>query len=162
MSALDIPLFPEITSLIPHRGNMVLLDKVIAATEDSLCAEVRIDGKNIFFDTGINAVGAWLGIEFMAQAVAALEGYLCLRRGETVSLGFLLGARRYESHCAEFAEGCVLHIHAHKVLENANGLAAFECKITDPQQHLLANATVTVFKPDKVDQFLVRSESAGV
>ena len=32
---------PDIRSLIPHAGPMVLLDRVISADEDSLCAEVQ-------------------------------------------------------------------------------------------------------------------------
>jgi predicted hotdog family 3-hydroxylacyl-ACP dehydratase len=154
--------FPEITSVIPHRSTMVLLDRVIALTPDSLCAEVIIDQHNIFFDAATNSVGAWLGIEFMAQAIAAFEGAHSLQRGEEVKVGFLLGSRRYETHCATFSAGTVLHVEAHRVLEHENGLGAFDCTIKDTSQQLLASATVTVFKPDNAHQFLIRSESAAV
>lgn len=162
MSQIASASFPEITSLIPHRASMILLDSVIAVTADSLRAEVRINPENIFFDTQTNTVGAWLGIEFMAQAIAALEGYQALQRGAEIKVGFLLGSRRYESHCSGFVSGSVLHVEVRRVLEHENGLGAFECKITDSDQHLLASATVTVFKPDNVHQFLTRSESVGI
>ncbi|MET3107114.1 putative hotdog family 3-hydroxylacyl-ACP dehydratase [Oxalobacteraceae bacterium GrIS 2.11] len=152
-----IKAFPEIADLIPHRSSMVLLDRVIATSADSLCAEVRIRSGDIFFDADIDGVGAWVGIEYMAQAIAAHEGYQALARGDAVKIGFLLGARRYESHCAKFALGSVLQVYVHHVLEHENGLGAFECRITDVAATLLANATVTVFKPDNVGQFLERS-----
>jgi predicted hotdog family 3-hydroxylacyl-ACP dehydratase len=146
--------FPAITSLIPHRSPMVMLDRVLTVAEESLCAEITITEQSIFFDVQEQAVGAWLGIEYMAQTIAAFEGYQASIRGEAVKVGFLLGARRYESHCAGFPVGSVLRVKALRVLEHENGLAAFECRITDIHQQLLASATVTVFKPDNVHQFL--------
>lgn len=154
--------FPEITSVIPHRRTMVLLNRILASSPDMLRAEVVIDQDNIFFDVATNSVGAWLGIEFMAQAIAAHEGAQALQRSEQVKVGFLLGSRRYESHCARFFAGTVLQVEAHLVLEHENGLGAFDCKITDANQQLLASATVTVFKPDNAHQFLKRIESSAV
>ena len=146
--------FPAITSLIPHRPPMVMLDRVLGVTDESLRAEVTITAQSVFFDENEQAVGAWLGIEFMAQTIAAFEGFQANTRGEAVKVGFLLGTRRYETHCAGFGIGSVLQVEAHRILEHENGLAAFECRITDVNQQLLASATVTVFKPDNVHQFL--------
>ena len=113
---------------------------------------------NLFFDARSKSVGAWVGIEYMAQAIAAFEGYHSLQRGEPVQVGFLLGARRFESRCASFALGTVLHISVHGVLQHDNGLGAFECQIADAgDRQVLATATVTVFKPDDVQQFLKSS-----
>ena len=148
---------PAVTALIPHRDGMVLLDRLLSVQSDTLCAEVVITAGGLFFDVQRNEVGAWLGIEYMAQAIAAFEGYQALQRGEPVKVGFLLGSRRYETHCAGFAPGSVLHVEVHRILEHDNGLGAFECKITDAvQNRILATATVTVFKPDNVQQFLIQ------
>ena len=147
--------FPPITELIPHRLGMVLLKRVLSVQHDTLCAEVIIDRSDLFFDVQNNEIGAWVGIEYMAQAIAALEGYLAAQRGEPVQVGFLLGSRRYEAHCAGFAPGSILHVQVHRILEHDNGLGAFECQITAAANaQLLATATVTVFKPDNVQQFL--------
>lgn len=149
---------PSITALIPHRAKMVLLDRVLSVQQDTLCAEVVITPEVLFFDGQNNEVGAWVGMEYMAQAIAALEGYSALQRGEPVQVGFLLGTRRYESHCSGFAAGSVLHVEVHRVLEHDNGLGAFECRIADPAcNRILATATVTVFKPDNVQQFLKKA-----
>jgi predicted hotdog family 3-hydroxylacyl-ACP dehydratase len=105
--------------------------------------------------TGADGVGAWVGIEYMAQAVAAHAGWLALQRGEEVKVGFLLGSRKYEASVPVFAPGSVLHVHVHRVLQAENGLGAFECRIdvVDGVQSA-ATATVTVFQPHNVNQFL--------
>ena len=85
---------PDIRSLVPHAGAMLLLDRVVSADADNLLAEVRIRSDSLFCNG--DGVGVWVGIEYMAQAIAAWAGYIARSRGEPVKLGFLLGTRRYE------------------------------------------------------------------
>ena len=147
---------PDIGQLIPHEGEMILLDRVLAAGSETLCAEVTIRPGTLFCDGA--GVGSWVGIEYMAQAIAAHAGYLDYLRGEPVKVGFLLGARRYQCSTPLFAVGSVLHVHIHHAMQGDNGLAAFECRIEDAEGGaVLANATVTVFVPDNVNEFLQRS-----
>ena len=142
---------PDIRSLVPHAGPMVLLDRVISVDEDSLCAEVGIRSDTLF--CGPDGVGAWIGIEYMAQAIAAWAGYTAHLRGEPVKLGFLLGTKRYECSRPIFVLGSVLRVHVQRVFQNENGLGSFECRIDDTQGRL-ATATVTVFQPPNVNDFL--------
>lgn len=146
-------MLPDIRTLVPHSGQMVLLDRALSADVDNLCAEVRIQPDSIL--AGADGVGVWVGIEYMAQAVAAHAGWSALQRGEEVKVGFLLGTRKYEAQLAAFAPGSVLHVHVHRVLQAENGLGAFECRIdvVDGVQNA-ASATVTVFQPHNVNQFL--------
>jgi predicted hotdog family 3-hydroxylacyl-ACP dehydratase len=141
----------DIRSLIPHAGPMVLLDRVISVDEDSLCAEVSIRSNTLF--CGPDGVGAWVGIEYMAQAIAAWAGYTAQLRGEPVKLGFLLGTRLYESSRPIFVLGSVLRVHVQRLFQNENGLGSFECFI-DNEEGRVASATVTVFQPPNVDDFL--------
>jgi len=142
---------PPVAELLPHAGRMVLLERVLAADEENLCVEVVIRPDSAFCD-GV-AVGAWVGIEYMAQAIAAHAGWLGRRRGDAVRVGFLLGSRKYESSVADFPVGSVLHVRAHRVLQGENGLGAFDCRI-EHANAVVATATVTVFQPDNVNQFL--------
>ena len=147
---------PDIRLLVPHDGQMVLLDRVISCSAEALCAEVTITGASVFFDGA--GVGAWVGIEYMAQAIAAQAGYCALLRGEAVKVGFLLGARRYQCSAPSFPLGSVLQVHAHHVLQGENGLGAFDCRIVHSGSGaVLATATITVFQPDNVNEFLQRS-----
>ena len=147
--------FPAINTLLPHAGPMVLLDRVLAADEETLCAEVAIGVDSLF--CGADGVGAWVGVEYMAQAIAACAGYSAQRRGDPVKVGFLLGARRYECTRPNFAVGSVLHVHVKRTLQSENGLGAFECRIndaSDPSGMAAATATITVFQPENVHDFL--------
>lgn len=148
------PMFPPIHRLVPHRDPMVLLDRVLTASAEDLCAEVTIHSTSQFFEG--DGVGAWVGIEYMAQAIAAHAGYLAHSKGEAVKVGFLLGSRRYESHTAQFTLGAVLQVKIHRSLQADNGLGAFECSINDSAAPdlALATATITVFQPNNVTDFL--------
>lgn len=141
---------PDIRSLVPHSGPMVLLDRVVSVDEESLCAEVRIRADSMFCAAG--GVGAWVGLEYMAQAIAAYAGYGARLRGAPVKIGFLLGSRRYECRRPIFPVGSVLRVSV-RVLHNANGLASFECRINDATEQL-ASANVTVFQPPDINDFL--------
>ena len=147
---------PDIRSLVPHSGAMVLLDRVVSADDDNLCAEVRIHAASMLADA--HGVGAWVGIEYMAQAIAAHAGWKALQRNQDVKVGFLLGSRKYQAMVPAFALGSVLRVHVHRVLQGENGLGAFDCRIDAVDAAAgapsLATATVTVFQPDNVNQFL--------
>jgi predicted hotdog family 3-hydroxylacyl-ACP dehydratase len=142
---------PDIRLLVPHAGPMVLLDRVISVDQDSLCAEVAIRDDSLF--CGADGVGAWVGIEYMAQAIAAHAGHAAYLRGEPVKIGFLLGSRRYECARPVFAIGSVLHVHVVRLLMAENGLGSFECRIED-ESGVAATATVSVFLPANAEAFL--------
>lgn len=147
---------PDIHSLVPHSGAMSLLGRFIEADDETLVAEVGITPDSMFCADG--AVGAWVGIEYMAQAVAAHAGWCARRRGEPVRVGFLLGSRRYACSVPAFPVGSSLRIHVRRALQGENGLGAFDCRIEDAAGGLeLATATITVFQPDHVEEFLQRS-----
>ena len=143
--------WPDIRSLIPQSGAMVLLDRVIAVDEESLCAEVRIRPDSLF--CAASGVGAWVGLEYMAQTIAAFAGYTAYLRGEAVRPGFLLGARRYECTLPMFSPGNLLRVHVRRLLQSDNGLGSFQCRIEHEEQEI-ATATLTVFQPANAAGFI--------
>jgi predicted hotdog family 3-hydroxylacyl-ACP dehydratase len=145
---------PDIRSLVPHAGPMVLLDRVVSADADNLLAEVRIRSDSLFCNA--DGVGVWVGIEYMAQAIAAWAGCIARSRGEPAKLGFLLGTRRYECSRQIFVIGSLLRVHVRRVFQDESGLGSFECYIDD-EQGRVATATVTVFQPHNVNDFLERN-----
>jgi len=144
---------PDIRSLVPHTGAMLLLDRVLAADADSLCAEVVIRADSLFCADG--GIGSWVGIEYMAQTIAAHAGHLARLRGQPVTIGFLLGSRRYDCARPVFAVGSVLRVFARCLLLAGNGLGSYECRIED-DHGIVATATVSVFQPADAEQFLER------
>ncbi len=144
---------PAIATLVPHAAPMLLLDRVVSVDADKLCAEVVIRPDSMFH--GERGVGAWVGIEYMAQTIAAYAGYHAQRRGEPVKIGFLLGARRYECSRSWFVAGDCLHVEAQQLLQAENGLGSFSCIIRESStQQQLAQATVSVFQPHDAKAFL--------
>jgi len=143
---------PDIRSLLPHSGAMVLLDRVVSADEDNLCAEVTIRSGALFCSD--KGVGAWVGIEYMSQAIAAYAGYRARQRGEPIRLGFILGTRRYDCSSPLFRIGSVLRISAKRLFEGENGWASFDCEIVDVERGPAAKATLTVFRPANVEEVL--------
>jgi predicted hotdog family 3-hydroxylacyl-ACP dehydratase len=148
--------WPDIRSLIPQSGAMVLLDRVIAVDEESLCAEVRIRPDSLF--GSVNGVGAWVGLEYMAQSIAAFAGYTASLRGEAVKPGFFLGARRYECTLPMFSPGSLLRVHVRRLLQSDNGLGSFQCRIEHEEQEV-ATATLTVFQPADAAGFIKGSSN---
>ena len=75
-----------IDELVPHSGTMSLLDKVVEYGEDWLTAEVTISPETLFLTN--DAVPAWVGVEYMAQTIAAFAGILAKTHQQDVKLGF--------------------------------------------------------------------------
>jgi predicted hotdog family 3-hydroxylacyl-ACP dehydratase len=150
-------IFPPIAELVPHDGPMILLDRVLSADAENVCAEVTIRRDTMFCDG--QGVAAWVGIEYMAQAIAAQAGYQAYLVGKKVEVGFLLGARRLSCHRSSYALGSVLHVFVHRALQGDNGLGAFECRIEDSANgEVVATATVTVYLPKNVNDYLQRGD----
>lgn len=146
---------PAIIDLIPHAKPMALLDHVVSVDSETLCASVHIHAQSLFATP--EGVPAWVGIEYMAQAIAAYAGYHARQRDEAVKIGFLLGTRRMTCHVPVFAIGSDLRITVHLLLQAENGLGSFECMIKDQDNTILSEATITVFQPQDAQQFLEES-----
>lgn len=141
----------DIRRFLPHSGVMVLLDRLLEVGPEDLWAEVTIRPDSMFCD--VHGVPGWVGVEYMAQAIAAYAGYTAQLHNEAVKIGFLLGTRRYEASCPSFAIGSQLKIHVHRILQADNGIGSFECQIHAAGQQL-ASAAVTVFQPADAAVFL--------
>jgi len=115
-----------IDELIPHSGCMVLLDRIVAHDHQSLTAELVVRDDGLFGDH--ETVPAWVGIEYMAQTIAAYVGVRAREANDPIRLGFLLGTRRYLTNVGIFKVGAVLTIQADKIYQD-EGLGVFDCRI---------------------------------
>lgn len=133
---------------------MVLLDELISATDEDAHCRITIREDGVFYDRRRKAVPAWVGIEMMAQAVAAWAGYKSWKKGDPAPIGFLLGTRRYEAAAAEFSDGEMLDIYVHRDMESS-GMAVFSCRI-ESGGDVLASCLLNVFRPppDQLDAML--------
>ncbi len=114
--------------LILHRDPMSLLDRVHAVEDDGLVATVEIRENIPFFVAG-DGVPAWIGMEYMAQAIAALAGTHARRAGRPIPLGLLIGCRQFVTRVAVFTAGTRLAVEVRELVSDSDGLGAFACTI---------------------------------
>lgn len=140
---MDVTKIP-MAELLPHEAPMVLLDRVLSFDESSLVAQVRIRPDSMFCtDVG---VPGWIGIEYMAQAVAAHAGMKALQRGKAPVIGYLLGTRAYRGEIGTFPVGTRLTVHV-EVIFVEQSLGAFACRIETDRT--IASATINVYQPSE-------------
>ncbi len=141
---------PAVVDLLPHRGEMLLLDRVLVVDEPGVTVLAHAGGQTWYADTS-NTMPAWIGIELMAQAIAAHVGWRKAQRGLLPQRGVLLGTRAY--HCdTHFFEG-ELEIDANLSFIDESGLGAYRCAIRMGGA-VVATANLKVFEPEDFEQFL--------
>lgn len=131
--------------LLPQKGEMCLLERVLAADDEHLIATAVFQSSSLFCREG--EIGAWVSLECMAQAVAAWAGYQGRQRGLPPKIGFLLGTRRFDCLRPTLPLNRVLHVEIHKEIEVEEGLGQFTGKTCDGDE-VLATAVITVFSPE--------------
>lgn len=136
--------FPPVATLLPHRGPALLIDAVLAETPDGIRVAAHITPAHPYFVPG-RGVPAWVGIELMAQAIAARAGLTAERTHTAPGSGMLLGTRRYHTQRAYFPEGARLEISARREFSDESGVVACACEITCGGETLSA-ATIIVMK----------------
>ena len=136
--------YPAIEALVPHRGDMLLVDRVVECDDHRVRAVYTVREAAWYLDSG--AMPAWLGIELMAQAIAAYSGFTKRARGLPPVQGYLLGSRKYRCAIPAFPVGAALHIVAERQYQEASGIGAFDCFI-ELKGARIADATLTVFEP---------------
>ncbi len=141
-----------VADLLPHDGRMVLLDAVSELSDETICAQACPPADCLLLDAS-GQLPSYALIEYMAQAIAAFVGAQQRRRGNSPQIGFLLGTRAFDMQCAQLAPGTALTIHARRLYQEENGLAAFECEVRDGDA-IIASATLNVFEPRDIDVFL--------
>lgn len=140
-----------IAVLLPHAGNMILIDEVLRFGDDDVETRLTVRPGGLF-NQADGSLPAWVGIELMAQSVAAYAGCQARQAGLPVELGFLLGTRKYECNVECFPLGAELHIQASRTLQDDNGMGVFECRLSGPGIEVFAR--LNVFRPPQVASYL--------
>ncbi|MFL1516449.1 3-hydroxylacyl-ACP dehydratase [Pseudomonas prosekii] len=150
---IDWPL----AELLPHAGDMILIEQILSFDDEQIHTRLTVKPGGLF-NRADGSLPAWVGIELMAQSVAAYAGCHARARGDAVELGFLLGTRKFECNVEHFPAGTELSIHGVRSLEDDSGMGVFECHINAPGIH--ATARLNVYRPPQAAHYL--QESQGV
>jgi len=151
---MQLPL--NIEEVLPHRDSMRLIDRLLDWQPESIVVEVDVPHHGPF--NHADGVPAWVGVEYMAQAIAAWAGCKARQAGREPSIGFLLGTRRYTAHQPYFVAGSCLRVEAQCELMGENGLGMFACRILAGATEL-AVANVSVFEPRDAMAYLESGEA---
>ncbi len=141
----------DLHKLVSHRGGMLLLNRVVAASRTHAECEITVTTESSFFQTP-NGVPASVGIEYMAQAIAVLGGVQARLDGAPIPVGYLLGTRKY--HCAVpwFEDGMVIRACCEEDVFSGNGLGAYHCSLS--MGKVLAETRLTVYQKPARESFL--------
>ncbi len=129
--------------LVPHAHPMILIDTISEPEPGTLSATVRISEDCAFYEASLG-VPSYVGIEYVAQTVAALAGLKAKRAGREVDVGFLLGTRRLQASEPYFLLGSELSISVKPEFESAE-LAKYWGEVKDEAGKVLVSTAVTVY-----------------
>jgi predicted hotdog family 3-hydroxylacyl-ACP dehydratase len=129
---------PAPSVLVPHGAEALLLDAIDAVYPDGLDASLvpRV------------LLPAWMGPEFMAQAVSAFATW---RQGPPYvpKPGLLLGLRQYRSAATGFARGARFTVSVRESTRDEAGSAVFDSSVRLDGRDV-AHGMLTVYQPDDV------------
>ncbi|WP_114395605.1 3-hydroxylacyl-ACP dehydratase [Oleisolibacter albus] len=129
--------------LLPHARTMLLLDRARCYGDGWAEAEVRIAEDSLFYEIG-RGVPSWVGIEYMAQTVAMYDGIRSQLERKPISLGLLVGTRRFTASSPWFPLGDLLTVRVEQeLLDGPAGV--FHCRIEG--HSVWAECRLNVFVP---------------
>lgn len=143
----------NVKDVLPHAEPMILLDELITFDDDSGVCRHTISPESLLYSDKLNGVPSYVGIEYMAQSIAAYANANEIKEGRPVEIGFLVSSRKYKCDVPVFKTGAELIIKASKLYRDESGLSAFDCSISENDQQI-ASARVNVFQPDDPAKFL--------
>ncbi|MCB9726985.1 MAG: 3-hydroxylacyl-ACP dehydratase [Deltaproteobacteria bacterium] len=133
--------WPPISELVPHAPPMILIDRMLDwAPGEARCELTVREGAPFVREGRVHAV---VGIETMAQTVAACLGYEAFTGGGAVRVGVIIGCRRLDILRPWVPVGTRLVISARRVRGNEM-LSHFECEVADGED-LVATSLLTLY-----------------
>jgi predicted hotdog family 3-hydroxylacyl-ACP dehydratase len=136
---------------------MILIGGLDEFTNESATCWLDINEQSAFYQKDKSGVPAYIGIEYMAQSIAAFAGAKALEQGKPVQIGFLLGSRKYQQAQNYFNNGSHLKVKIVELHKETSGLGVYSCEISN-QKNMIASAQVNVFLPNDPKDFVENSE----
>lgn len=133
--------FPPIAQLMPHRGPMVLLERMLSWSPGQTECGMQVRAGTRFVEE--DGLRAPFTIEHMAQSVAACLGYEAYLGGRGVRVGMIVSCRTFYAHMPSASVGDELVVKANRERGNES-LSHFDCEVRKDKA-LFATASLTLF-----------------
>lgn len=147
--------FQSIDAYLPHKAPMILLDKVLSATENSAVCEVLVnqDGPLTPFLTEKNTLPSWFFIEIMAQTVGVWNGLRLQKNDSEPKIALLLGIRKFHSTIIEAQLNDTITVEAQMMLFDET-LSSFTCHLKI-NNNLIASGNIVAYEatPQQLEKF---------
>jgi len=119
----------ELKTLIPHRGKMLLLDRITEYdAAGNIRTEFEISEACLFYNTELKGVPSWVGFEFMAQTISAFSGLRSRLTGIKPKIGFILSVPLMQMYIPVFKTGSIADIRM-KECDRTDQIYTFEGEI---------------------------------
>ena len=147
---------PSLDQILPHKNPMILLNRLGKLVEDGLECYVDISNNSKFFDG--EGVPNYVGLEYMAQTVAAYAGYHAFLKKEKVKEGFLLGSRDVTFTKLKYLLNDSLRITCKEFMHN-DEMGVFDCSIINAKTDVIySSCKLNVFQPEDPSAFFNHHE----
>ena len=148
MNTADLP---PVSELIPHRGRVLLLDRVLTHDVESTTARVVVN-RQAWLRRVDGSVDGWVAVEYMAQCAATHEGIRALLERRPPVRGSLAGATGVRLHRALFEANEKLRIHARRLRGRPGlGMISHLCSVHEDVEsgdgQLLAEGRLSIAIP---------------
>ena len=140
-----------IADIVPHKGDLSLLDRIVSGDAQELVCELTVREDGLFDEAG--KVSAVIGIEYMAQAVSAFSGLQ--RGGQDIKIGLLLGTRKFQTNVSSFPCGTTLRVTVRPVVQGRDSLVVFDCTVRGPG--IEQSAILKAYEPEDFAAYLKSS-----
>ena len=108
--------YPEVKTLIPHRGLMLFTDKIISVEEKTGTVKCTVKKDNIFLRAD-GTLSPEIYAEMIAQSFGACEAYRRIQKGLTIDGGGYLSNMRDVEVYALAKSGDILTVRTEKTEE---------------------------------------------
>lgn len=140
---LNMPV--EIAHLLPHGGDMVLIDRLVAFDDLNVHCRAVIDDTATHPLAAAGRLPAIVLVEYAAQAMA-VHGGLFASAGENPRAGMLVALGRLDLACEYLETRCELDIHAKRLCGDDYGqIYSF---LVSTHDRVLAEGQVTIMIPE--------------
>ena len=130
MSMHEFPTRELVSELVPHKGKMLLLDRVNShdLNEITIETEVDISENCMFFKEDLQGVPSYVAFEYMAQSISALSGIYGRTLGQKPKEGFIMSVSNCKAEVPVFKAGDVVRVWVHQMMR-VDMAVTFEGKV---------------------------------
>ena len=149
----------ELLTIIPHKGKMVLINRVnnYNLEERTIEAEYDVTDDCIFYDEQADGIPSWTGFECIAQAISAFSVIRNKTSGIASKFGFILSVSQLCIEIPYLKAGSSILIKT-KEIEDLSPVFVFHGEIFSDNKKVLSGR-LTVMDVDEEQAKTVKKES---